>query len=204
MTIHPLTRVEPKLTQFADGLPRRAFTVSDVERMVEAGIIGRHERFELIGGEIVPMSPKGLRHERWKMRLNRYFARLLDMHPDMAATVEFVPETTFRLSDDTFLEPDFVFFGKTDGLEGLDGATALLALEVSDSSLAYDLGRKSAVYAAFGVAELWVLNVETRVLTVFREPAPLGYRQRVDVPSNETVEAARVPGLTVCTSAVDA
>lgn len=204
MTIHSLNRAEPKLTQIADGLPRRAFSVSDVERMVEAGIIGRHERFELIGGEIVPMSPKGVRHERWKMRLNRHFARVLDTHPDMAATVEFVPETTFRLSDDTFLVPDFVFFGKTDGLEGLDGATALLALEVSDTSLVYDLGRKSSVYAAFGVAELWVLDVATRVITVFRHPTPLGYRQRVEVPSHETVEAARVPGLTVCAGTIDA
>ena len=52
------------VTRAADGLPRRPFTIADVERMVEVGLIHPDERFELIGGEIVPMSPKGIRHER--------------------------------------------------------------------------------------------------------------------------------------------
>lgn len=50
-------------TMAADGWPRRAFTVAEVERMVDLGVIERNERFELIGGEIVPMAPKGLLHE---------------------------------------------------------------------------------------------------------------------------------------------
>lgn len=50
---------EQLTTRAAEGLPRRAFTVADVERMVEVGLIDRDERLEIIGGEIVPMSPKG-------------------------------------------------------------------------------------------------------------------------------------------------
>ncbi len=34
----------------ADGLPRRAFTVDDIHRMIEAGIVTEDERFELIEG----------------------------------------------------------------------------------------------------------------------------------------------------------
>ena len=51
------------LTRAAEGLDRWAFTVAEVERMVEAGIIPPDTRLEVIGGEIVPMSPKGARHE---------------------------------------------------------------------------------------------------------------------------------------------
>lgn len=58
------------LTHAAEGLERRAFTVDDVVAMVEMGVLGREERFELIGGEIVPMSPKGLRHEKLKTWMN--------------------------------------------------------------------------------------------------------------------------------------
>jgi hypothetical protein len=47
------------ITQAAEGLSRRAFTVAEVERMVEVGLISPDERLEIIGGEIVPMSPKG-------------------------------------------------------------------------------------------------------------------------------------------------
>jgi len=52
-------QLEPVTTQAAEGMPRRAWTVAEVEAMVAAGIIAETERIELIGGEIVPMSPKG-------------------------------------------------------------------------------------------------------------------------------------------------
>ena len=61
--------LHPRTTSAADGLPRRAFSVADVERMVQVGLIGPDERIELIGGEIVPMSPKGIRHAVVKQAL---------------------------------------------------------------------------------------------------------------------------------------
>ncbi len=44
------------VTTAAEGFPRRAFTVDDIARMIEAGIIGEAERFELVEGEIVMMA----------------------------------------------------------------------------------------------------------------------------------------------------
>src|SRR5260370_1453118 len=52
-----------RATRAAEGLPRRRFTVAEVEAMVEAGVMEEDERVELIGGELVPMSPKGNQHE---------------------------------------------------------------------------------------------------------------------------------------------
>jgi Uma2 family endonuclease len=196
MTAHPTYRY-PNLTQAAEGLPRHGFTIEDVERMVEVGIIPREERFELIGGEIVPMSPKGIRHERWKMALNTHFVLFINHHPDLKTQIEFIPETTLRLAPDTFLEPDFIFVSKAVGLEGLVGPTALLAIEIADTSLAYDLGRKSEIYAAFGVRELWVLDVNQRKVSVFRDPTPLKYRQRLDHDAREMLSAAWIPGLSL-------
>ncbi len=50
-----------RVTSAAEGLPRRRFTVAEVEAMVAAGVMEEDERIELIGGELVPMSPKGSR-----------------------------------------------------------------------------------------------------------------------------------------------
>lgn len=44
-------------TQAAERLLRRRWTVAEIEGLVQAGIIDEDERFELIGGEIVPMNP---------------------------------------------------------------------------------------------------------------------------------------------------
>lgn len=186
---NPVATSELRTTQAAEGLRRRAFTVAEIEAMVEAGIIAENERFELIGGEVVPMSAKGLRHERLKTWVMRQLARQL---PD---TIGFTPETTFRLSPDTFLEPDFVLYDTAVGLEGLNGATCLLAIEIADTSLDYDKGRKALIFSAFGIPELWVIDAVTRLATVFREPSPVGYRQVVDVRPEDTLTALTVAGL---------
>ena len=70
----------PLTTQAAEGLPRRRFSVGEIEAMVRAGVIDEDERFELIGGEVVPMSPKGARHEWIKIELNRFFQRVAPEH----------------------------------------------------------------------------------------------------------------------------
>src|SRR5580700_1404253 len=105
--------VTPMTTSAAEGLPRRRFTVAELERMTAAGILDEDERIELIGGEIVPMSPKGHQHEIVKTALMLHWARSLPVD------LMFTTETTFRLSSDTYLEPDFAFYPKAVGIRGL-------------------------------------------------------------------------------------
>ena len=163
-----------RVTSAAEGLPRRRFTVAEVEAMVAAGVMEEDERVELIGGELVPMSPKGNHHEVLKAALLRRWYR--------AAPHEFglVPETTFRLSEDTYLEPDVVIYPRASGIRGLTGANVLLVVEIADSSLRYDTGRKAALYASFGIRELWVIDAVRLTTRVFREPAAEGYRNAED------------------------
>jgi Uma2 family endonuclease len=163
-----------RVTSAAEGLPRRRFTVAEVEAMVAAGVMEEDERVELIGGEFVPMSPKGLEHEVLKTAL---LARWYRASP---GDVLLTPETTFRLSEDTYLEPDVVIYPRASGMRGLTGANVLLVVEIADSSLRYDIGRKAALYAGFGVRELWVIDAVRLTTRIFREPAPDGYRNAKD------------------------
>jgi Uma2 family endonuclease len=185
------------VTSAATDLPRRAFSVAEVERMVEVGLLKEDERLELIGGELVMMSPKGLRHEILKAALLRYWIQRL---PE---TLSLIPETTFRLSPDTYLEPDIVVFDRARGLKALNGDTALLAVEIADSSLGYDLGRKPRIYSAFGVRELWVIDAVHLVTHIHRDPAPLGYRDIVAHPAYETLTPLLAPALPLTLSALD-
>jgi Uma2 family endonuclease len=179
----------PMTTTAAEGLPRRCFTVAEIEQMTVAGILHEDERIELIGGEIVPMSPKGNHHEILKTALNIHWARQLPRD------VQFTTETTFRLSDDTYLEPDFIFYPKAAGWEGLSAATAQLVVEIADSSLAYDLGRKAGIYAAFGVSELWVIDAVKLQTRIHREPTPTGYRSVADFAPGQRLVPASTPTL---------
>jgi len=178
-------------TQAAEGLPRRRWSVAEIEAMVAKGIILEDERFELIGGEVVPMSPKGARHELVKIALNRFFQRAAPEH------LEIAPETTLRLDKDTFVEPDFCVFRRGLDLKALDGGAVLLAVEVADSSLAYDTGRKSGIYAAYGVREVWVINANTLVTRAHRQVSPSGYGYAENEAYGQRLEPELAPELAV-------
>jgi len=169
------------------GLPRRGFTVKEVERMSEVGLLRAEERVELIGGELIPMNPKGSRHEVLKARLLRQWYRAA---PD---SIELIPETTFRLAVDTYLEPDIVVFERSVGIQRLDGGNALLAVEISDSSLGFDLGPKALVYAHFGIRELWVIDATTNTIHVHRQPVDGRYQSITPWTAEDLVVPAFAP-----------
>ncbi len=181
----------PLVTQAADGMPRRCFSVAEIEEMIRAGIIDEDERIELIGGEVVPMSPKGARHEGVKIELNRFFQRVAPDHLAIA------PETTLRLDRHTFLEPDFCVFRRDLDLAALDGAAVVLAVEVADSSLHYDKGRKIGVYAAYGVREVWVIDARRATIWSHRRLGAQGYAEIVEHATDESVTPMLAPELAV-------
>jgi len=181
----------PGTTQAAEGLPRRRWSVAEIEAMVAKGIIAEDERFELIGGEVVPMSPKGARHELVKIALNRFFQRVAPDH------LEIAPETTLRLDKDSFVEPDFCVFRRGLDLKALDGAAVLLAVEVADTSLAYDRGRKIQIYADYGVREVWVVNANTLSARVHRDLGESNYGHVADLPFGQHLEPTLAPELAV-------
>jgi Uma2 family endonuclease len=163
-----------RVTQAAEGLPRRRFTVAEVESMVAAGVMDEDERVELIGGELVPMSPRGSQHEMVKVALLRRWYRAAPDDYDLA------PETTFRVSSDTYLEPDVVVYPRASGLKGLSALSVSLVVEIADSSLRYDVGRKATLYGSHGVRELWVIDAVKLKARVFRAPSEQGYSETRD------------------------
>lgn len=182
----------PETTQAAEGMPRRPWTVAEIEAMVRAGIIAENERFELIGGEAVPMHPKGGRHEMVKMELNWHFQRTAPTDYWIAQ------ETTLRLDDKSFLEPDFCVFPRAIFPGDMRGHDVLLAVEIADTSLAYDRGRKLGVYAAFGIPEVWVINAASLVTHVHRGLGAEGYRTVFDAAPDQEVAAVRAGGVGYC------
>jgi Uma2 family endonuclease len=175
----------------ADGLPRRRWSVDDILKMQDAGIFDERERFELIDGEVVPMSPKGVWHENLKRKLTVHFAKAL---PD---DYGMVTETTVYTTDHDFYEPDFIFWPEATPLKGLKPKDLSLLIEVSDTSLSYDSGKKKVLYAGFGLREYWVINARTFRTRVHLNPVNGVYQSIADFEQTHRLVPTLVPALAI-------
>jgi Uma2 family endonuclease len=179
------------VTRAAEGLDRRAFTVSEVLRMQEAGIFAEHERFELTEGEIVTMQAKGPLRETLKSALAIQMARALSERLWMGF------EATIYLSDDTFVEPDIVVYPREFSAKGPKGADIMPAIEVSASSLAYDRGAKAQLYAQRKFQQYWVVDAFNRATYQFTDPHSLNWRRRVERGPDEVLTHPALSGFSI-------
>jgi Uma2 family endonuclease len=185
------------ITTAAEGFPRRAFTVEDISRMIEAGIIGEDEKFELIEGEIVMMASKGIAHERIKSALNIAIVHALPAHLTMGV------EVALRLTDTVMLEPDIAVFPtelfnkSSTGFARLDPGEADLVIEVASTSLAYDKGVKARLCARHRVREFWVVDANERITWVHTGLTGDGWSSVVQYGPNNALTTSALPGFSI-------
>jgi Uma2 family endonuclease len=150
----------------------RPLTAAEVLRMVELGILDGDERVELLHGALVKVSPQGDAHALVLRRLLRWAFESV-----APGRYDFSPGAPLRIPDGISLpEPDIAIIERSDVVAY--PTTALLAIEVSVSSLRLDTTIKPALYASAAIVEYWVVDVEHRRLEVFTDPGPTGYATR--------------------------
>lgn len=173
------------------------FTVEQFLALCDRGLFQDYAKSELIEGEIVVMNAQHARHARIKTLLATRLNNALDA---MGSELEAWAEPSVQLSDRSLPEPDIVITDyRGDHFVTLE--TAKLLIEVSDTTLGNDLGRKANLYAAAGVPEYWVVDVEDQRVLMHTNPRAdgNGYDDRRDVPFGDTLHAATIEGLTVAT-----
>lgn len=159
--------------------------------MIEAGVLGRDEKFELIEGEIVPVSPSHDPYERVKSGL------ILAIAPHLPQDLWLGVGSSIYLAGRTFVEPDLCIYDQSLALEDVRGTNLQLVVEVADTILSFDLGQKAQLYASYGVQELWVVNANTRVTTVHTGPTATGWASVRDVQPGELLHILALPGLSI-------
>lgn len=174
--------------------PLHRLTLDEYHWLIEQGFFQPEDRVELIEGILVDMSPLGPQHadavdalmEELVTKIKRR-ARLRIQQPIT------LPEQT------TEPEPDFVLAVRTQVYRTRHPlpADVFLVGEVSDSTLAYDRGKKLRLYAAAGIPEYWIVNLVDNVLEVYRDPMGSGssadYKTKLTYQPNAKVAPAALP-----------
>lgn len=174
----------------AVGQATHRFSVDDYERMIEAGLFTEAGRIELIDGEIVEMTPIGLRHEAVTDRLTRLFTDALGHR----AIVKI--QGSVVINDRSQPQPDVSILAARDDFYATRRPRPddiELLVEVSDSSLTYDRNVKMPRYATAGVREAWVVDLVSDAVYVSSDPGPGGYATVWTARRGDTVAPASWP-----------
>ena len=166
---------------------RRLLTVAEFDCAWAQGVYGPEERLELIEGEVIEkVSPQESPHATSTNLSGKAAERAFreECHIRTQLPLVFGPHNK--------PEPDVaVVVGSIRDYSLAHPTTAVLVIEISDSTLRYDRTTKAGIYARAGIEDYWILNVADRVLEVHRQPAamtdmPLGHGYPSITRSTET------------------
>lgn len=180
-------------------IARHWFTVTEHERLGEAGIFSADDHVELIEGEIVELSPIGKRHAACVGRLTRTLTLLLQ-----SKAIIWV-QNPIRINDFSEAQPDVAVLKlRADFYEQAlpTPADVLLVIEVSDTTLEYDRQIKLPLYARAGVPEVWLINLTDERIEIYAGPSGEGYRITDSATRGDEAQAHTIADLRLAVAAI--
>ena len=175
-------------------LPIHRFTVEEYHRLGELGVLRPEHRVELLEGWIV---------EKMNQRPGHGFVvRMLDNWLQSNVPEGWITQCQLPITlTDSEPEPDLAvvqgthhdFRNRHPG-----GHDCRLLIEVADTSLPKDRG-KAAIYAAAGVPEYWIIDLNDDALVRMTRPSGASYSESITLVSNDEVET-QIGGRVLCLS----
>jgi Uma2 family endonuclease len=182
-----------------ERLRRHRLTVSEYLRMGEVRILAPDARVELIEGEIFDMAPIGSLHAGTVTRLGRMLERAV------GDTALVYIQNPVALSNYSAPQPDLALLRPREDFYTASHpgpADVLLVIEVADTTLRDDREVKAPLYAAHGVPEYWIIDLEGKEVHVFREPLSGQYRQTFTAAGSEALVPVGLPHVRIDVSKV--
>jgi Uma2 family endonuclease len=181
---------ESASVEFLPSTNLKYWTVRDYHRMSDLGILDPRERTELIAGQIVLMTAKGTPH----VITLQLLANSLQEQLGRIALIR--TQDPIQLDNFSEPEPDLAIVRGTilDYAEHHPRPDEIyLVIEVADSTLKQDCEVKDKLYARSGIAEYWVVDINNRRVTIFRNPALTGYTSQLILTETHSVSPLAFP-----------
>jgi len=182
-----------------DRIAYHRITVDQYYRMAEVGVLAPDERVELIDGVIIDMAPIGSRHAGALRRLNQLFTVALGARAIVSG------QLPVRLGPSSEPQPDLAVLKPRDDFYDRahpHAGDVLLLVEVSVTSVRYDLQVKVPLYARHGIPEAWVLDLKDQRVHVHRTPHGGSYTEVSTLSTPGTMTLMALPGVEIDLTAI--
>ncbi len=154
-------------------------TLSEFDHMVQVGAFDTiNRKIELIRGVLLEMNPAGPIHDDLITYLMNWSFNCCD-----PAKTHITSQTGLDLPhQQSRPEPDLMWLRAARYRNGHPRSSDVqLAIEVSYSSLVYDLETKRRLYAEANITEYWIVDAAVNCIHVHREPIGGDYQTRLVV-----------------------
>jgi Uma2 family endonuclease len=166
----------------------------EYENLAASGLFPAEARMELIEGVIYDTAAQNSLHAT----VYRLVHEALRLVFPAGSGFEIRGQLPLALGDDSEPEPDLaVVHGSIRQFRDHHPTTAVLVVEVADSSLLHDRKRKIPLYARAAIPEYWILNLIRRALEVYRDPAEGAYRSRLVLRARDHISPLAQPAARV-------
>ena len=178
----------------AVAVARRRFTVEEYHDLVRAGVLSEDDRVELLAGEIVQMSPISSRHAGCVDWLTMKFSQQLGDKARIRV------QNPVRLGPYSEPEPDVALLKPRDDFytrSHPEPSDVLLIIEVSETSLEVDRDVKLPLYAEAGIPEVWLIDLQTKNVNVYRTPDGRRYSETEEYTATQTLSPRAFPDIRI-------
>jgi Uma2 family endonuclease len=184
------------MTDITPSVPHEPtrFSVAAYFGLLETGVLTERDRVELLEGVIVAMTPMNPPHAGFVTKVSRALLGAVGARASVRTQCPLI------LRPRSVPEPDVaVVAGCDDDYLSAHPESALLAVEVADSSLPQDRLSKSRIYAQAAIPEYWIVNLRDGVLEVMRDPDPVAalYRDLRTLRAGDRIDVASLPGASI-------
>ena len=164
------------LTRIETGVESPArFTIDEFMQLIDSGVF-EGSKVELVEGVVVRTNSAMSQHMRYQRQI------FLDLHDIFAAepgdrVVQF--ELSIQFGTATLRDIDVGVVAAFDHVVRFpDPSMVLLAVEISVTTLHYDLNDKRAQYAGAGIPHYWVVDLAGKRIHVMSRPVDGDYAER--------------------------
>jgi Uma2 family endonuclease len=167
-------------------------TRAECAALEDAGLFDQ-QKLELVEGELISKMGKKRPHVNTLTLVQAWMIQVFgETHVNPEAPIDVAPEDNPTSEP----EPDLIALARPSREIRNSNPTPAdlrLVVEISDSTLGFDLTRKAALYARAGIPEYWVLDVAARRLITHREPVAGRYALVVAYNDQESVGPLAAP-----------